>query len=77
MASLKGLANPAIWKAAPPDLDAQARATAIHSLVKKGMLARLGRGGEYWLTDQGVQALDLRETAVETHTRFQSGRVAT
>jgi len=45
---------------APPDLDAQSRAIAIHSLVKKGMLARLGRGGEYWLTDQGVQALDLR-----------------
>jgi len=42
---------------APPDLDAKARALAIHSLVKKGMLARLGQGGEYWLTDQGVQAM--------------------
>jgi hypothetical protein len=45
------------------DLDEHARAIAIDSLVRKGILARLGSGGEYWLTDVGVQALGLRLVA--------------
>jgi hypothetical protein len=46
-------------RVAAPDLDAQSRAAAVHSLMRKGLLARLGEGGEYWLTDRGVQALGL------------------
>jgi hypothetical protein len=38
-------------------LDERARTAAVLSLIRKGVLARLGRNGEYWLTDQGVQLL--------------------
>jgi hypothetical protein len=41
------------------ELDERARAIAVTALVRKGILARLGNGGEYWLTDVGVQALGL------------------
>lgn len=41
------------------EIDEPGRASAVHSLVSKGILARLGQGGEYWLTDHGVKFLGL------------------
>jgi len=46
---------------AAENLEVQERAAATRSLVEKGILARLGRSGEYWLTDNGVRVLGLRQ----------------
>ena len=39
----------------------RAKAAVVDSLIRKGILARLGRNGEYWLTDRGARLLAMGE----------------